>query len=237
MTAIERRQEADVRDHPRGLVEGADQVLRARMVRGYLASHRPIHLGEQRRRQVDVLQAAHVRAGDPAAEVVDHAAAKRHDEVSPADVRGGQPVPQLERPRRALAGLAWRKPVELIRDLRLIERFPQGGAVEVVDAGVGDDRQPRAGGENAQVLDGAGEAACHVDRIDVFAKRARVDHRLGCGQREFIADSKVLSVDGAGRRHGSASSSLDGLSSCPHSPPRASAGPSGDRATRRLDSL
>jgi len=64
------------------LMERADEILAVARVDRGLAAHRGIDLGEQRRRNLDVIQPAPHDGGSEAREVTDHAAAERDDEVA-----------------------------------------------------------------------------------------------------------------------------------------------------------
>src|SRR5713101_8637430 len=58
-----------VRQYEARLVEGADQVLGARVVDGRLAPGRGIHLGQERRRYLNEVDAAHVGRRHEAREI------------------------------------------------------------------------------------------------------------------------------------------------------------------------
>ena len=75
------------------LVEGADQVLGAGMVDRGLAADRGVHLGEDGRRELDEVEAAHVGGGHEPREVADGSAAERHHGGCPVDSGGEQLVP------------------------------------------------------------------------------------------------------------------------------------------------
>ena len=110
------------------------------MVDGDLAAQRAVDLREQRRRHVDVGDAAHVGARHPAAEVGDDAAAEAHDHVAASEVGFREPVPELDGAFEALAGLAGGQDAH--------ERIDAGGAQpahehrprRALDGLVGDDR-------------------------------------------------------------------------------------------------
>jgi hypothetical protein len=88
----QRRERVRVGDHRRRLVEGADQVLAARVVHPGLAADRGVDHREQRRRQLHDRDAALVRGCRESRDVADHAAAEREHHAVPVEARGDQRV-------------------------------------------------------------------------------------------------------------------------------------------------
>ncbi len=68
-------------------MESADQILALRQIDPGFATQARVNHGEQRRRDVDPAQAAHVSRRREASHVADHAAADRHDQAAPVETQ------------------------------------------------------------------------------------------------------------------------------------------------------
>ena len=73
------QQRGGVGQHEARLVKGADQVLGARVIDGRLASARCVHLGQERRRHLDEVDASHIGGRGEAREIPDRATTQRDD--------------------------------------------------------------------------------------------------------------------------------------------------------------
>ena len=73
-------------------MEGTDQVLAAGKVDAGLAADRGVHLGEQRGRHLDEVDAALVAGGREPGDVADHSAAERDDHAVARDAPRNQRV-------------------------------------------------------------------------------------------------------------------------------------------------
>ena len=104
----ERGEERRLDDRELGGIEMADAVLHAAEVYGRLATDGGIDHGEERRRHVDMADAALVAGGHEAAEVAHRAAAEAHQHRLPVGTRLEQRLPHLRGHLEALALLAHR---------------------------------------------------------------------------------------------------------------------------------
>jgi hypothetical protein len=196
-------QEADVRDHRDRLVEGPEQVLGQRVVDRDLAAEGAVDLREQRRRDVDVGDAAHVAAGHPSTEVGDDAAAEGEHHVAPREVRAGQPVPERDRLVEALAPLARGNAAHERVDPRALQPAHKRGAVELAHRLVRDDRDRDAVEHRAEALEQRPDAGHHVHLVAVAALRDGGHRGARVGERDRVTDAEGL--DGGTGGHGLAS--------------------------------
>ena len=82
-----------VRQHAARLIKRTDHVLAERMIDGGLAADRGIHLGQQRRRNLDEGHAALIAGRREASHVADHPAAESDDRAMPVEAliqQGGE---------------------------------------------------------------------------------------------------------------------------------------------------
>ncbi len=161
-----------VGDHEDRLVERTDEVLAAARIDGGLAAHRGIDLGEQRRRHLDIVEAAPHRGGGEAGEIADHPAAERHHEVAALDPRRDQRLADAFETGKALGALPGADDDGAGRDPRRGQRGRGRVEVERRHHIVGDDGRLGArlerGGARAQRCD---EAASDHDVIGAIAER------------------------------------------------------------------
>ena len=127
-----------VADHTRGLVKGADHVLAQRVVDGGFATHRRIHLGQQRGGHLDKGHTAHVAGGGEARHVAHHTTAQRHEHGLAVTAAGEQVVKdEVERePVLVLFAVGQQHGADLGVVGR--QRLAQCRTVKAIDGGVAD---------------------------------------------------------------------------------------------------
>ena len=125
-----------VAHHRRRLVEGADQVLAARMVDAGLAAHRRIHLREQRRGHLHEHDAALVGGGREAGEIPDHPAPQGKDRAIAPKTVGDEHIQHAGDVGEGLVGLAIRQ--DHGHEPPRPESHAQCGQVQRRDGGVAD---------------------------------------------------------------------------------------------------
>ena len=147
-------------------MEGADQVLAARVVDADLAADGAVDLGDDRRRHLHDAQAAQERGRGEAGEIADHAAADDHDDGLAVDAGVEQRVVDAGDGAQVLGALAVgdqddRHP----RQARLDAR-PDGGPDprtrhhdRAIRPGQAGQRAAQAGGEAAADANGVGRPA------------------------------------------------------------------------------
>ena len=103
---VQRFERVAVDHHQLRLIKRAEQVFAARMVDRHLAADGGIHLRQKGRRRLNEAHPAQIGAGRVARDIADHAAAQRHHEILPRDVRVDQRVVDALELRHALGRLA-----------------------------------------------------------------------------------------------------------------------------------
>src|SRR5258707_109968 len=93
-------------DHQDRLVERADQVFAAAGIDRGLAAHRGIDLGEQRRRHLNVIEAAPYDGRREPREITDHAAAERDHQITAFDLGDDQFLAHALKRDETFRGLA-----------------------------------------------------------------------------------------------------------------------------------
>ena len=150
------------------LVEGADQVLAARMVDAGLAADGGVHHREQRRRQLHDRDAALVGGRREARDVADHAAAEGEHQAVAVEPRGDQRVDDERDVAERLLLLAARQHADLecaAREPLLQLRHP-----ERPDDVVGHDEEPRGLGLRGEQLRRAQQPRPDQDRVGALAE-------------------------------------------------------------------
>jgi hypothetical protein len=142
----QRRERVGVDEHPRGLVVGADVVLRRGQVDAGLAAVGGVDLRDERRRDLHDRHAALVGGGAEAGEVADDAAAERDHVVGARHAGGHELLPNALGARERLVPLAGRNrdrarylaqptPVQGCNGLVAHAERARGRAVERPDSG------------------------------------------------------------------------------------------------------
>ena len=134
------RQGIQIRQHERGLVKGAHQILACRGVDGRLAAYRAIDLCQQRCGYLDEPAAALQDRTCKTGEVAHDAAAKRDNVIAAFDALSEQPIGQAFQLLPALGGFSGGNVVPCggfahLRQRRFDRRAPMAARI-----GVGDDR-------------------------------------------------------------------------------------------------
>src|SRR5437773_2024744 len=128
-------------------VEGADQVLRRRVVDRGLAADRGVHLGEHRRGKLDEVDAAHVGRRDEPGDVAHGSPAEGEHRGGAVEPGGEQGVPAARGHGERLRGLALGHLDRRHHEPRALEALPDGLAVQTQDRGVADERRSGAHAE------------------------------------------------------------------------------------------
>src|SRR2546426_1141099 len=136
-----------ITDDQARLVEGADQVLRRRVVDRGLAADRGVHLGEHRRGKLDEVDAAHVGRRDEPGDVAHGSPAEGEHRGGAVEPGGEQRVPAARGHGERLRGLALGHLDRRHHEPRALEAPPDGLAVETQDRGVADERRSGAHAE------------------------------------------------------------------------------------------
>ena len=141
----EGREGADVHEHAKGLVEGADEVLARLVIDAGLASHGGVHVGEDGGGALHPAKSAQGRGGHEARQVAGHAAAEGDDHRVAVDrrVHVEQPVEDLPDRFERLVGLAGGELDERRGDVGAGQGFQRVRAVQRRDGGVGDHHRGR----------------------------------------------------------------------------------------------
>ncbi len=131
--AGQRLQKDGVDEHPLGLAEGADEVLHAQKVHCRLPAHGAVRLREQRRRDLNARNSAHVEACGEPADV-------SHDPPAEGDQSGItvqiRPLHGFEQIEEGLAGFMF-LPRLHDEDGHAAERPTDLAAIEGIDVGIG----------------------------------------------------------------------------------------------------
>src|SRR2546428_359159 len=136
-----------ITDDQARLVEGADQVLRRRVVDRGLAADRGVHLGEHRRGKLDEVDAAHVGRRDEPGDVAHGSPAEGEHRGGAVEPGGEQRVPAARGHGERLRGLALGHLDRRHHEPRALEAPPDGLAVQTQDRGVADERRSGAHAE------------------------------------------------------------------------------------------
>ena len=179
-------QRVDVGEHQAGLVEGADHVFGVTAVDRRLAADGTVHLGEQRCRNLDVIDAAERGRRGETGEIADDAAAERDQRRLAVDPPVEQLLHDVLEPGEGLGFLAGRNRNGGRADALGFETVREPGEIEGADVFVGDDDRPRPAEQRFHQAAGAEQQALADDDViaapaEIQSQRIRFNHRVGHG--------------------------------------------------------
>jgi hypothetical protein len=152
-------------------MEAADQVLAGPRVDARLAADRGIDLGQERRRNLDEVDAAQQNRGGETGQVADHPAAQRDQRAAALETQLEQTLGQGFEVREALGLLAGRQHDRLVGDAGEVERALQRRQVQIGDGPVGDHVDPLALEQRHDQAPGfAQKVVAHQNVVAAFAE-------------------------------------------------------------------